>query len=50
MDELEQEVRGLRSALNQLLERLGEKVGIAGGGGPSTLPSINQQLKQACGA
>ena len=47
---LEARVHELECTVSQLLERLGEKVGIAGGGGPSTLPSINQQLKQACGA
>ena len=47
---LEGRVHELECTLNQLLERLGESVGITGGGGPETLPSINQQLKQACGA
>ena len=47
---LEERVHELECTVSQLLERLVEKVGIAGGGGPSTLPSINQQLKQACGA
>ena len=47
---LEGRVHELECTLNQLLERLGESVGITGGGGLETLPSINQQLKQACGA
>ena len=47
---LEARVHELECTVSQLLERLGESVGIAGGGGPETLPSINKQLKQACGA